>query len=702
MLNISVIPGERMYLVSQSQFCRQDICRIGPGRNIDILPGARRVRLVAAADDGRYCIHEDLWDKKMFSLLTYSSDGRLQARWETPRLESLAIGPDGLIYAAVDGEMRVMVFDMRGELRREIDVGVLPGSVRGTHCDMQGLQLDGNGDMYFVDWGYIVRLDKDGKPLARWIPYRPPETTREHLDFRDVAVRNGVVYGLVYTLNGPIEFQAFAPDGQCIARYIRPELPLELPGPIAVQTDGSYAVAQTAVVSSPKGALLFDRADNPVGSIESCPHITSIVARPGGGYYVAHAYHLNKLDAEGQNTVVMDSRFPDGDMTFQLAMNPRTGDLWALGCGCRIMVFGPDDKLLKRMELSEDIGFRCIPEGMAIGPDGSLYLSHTVRHQVIRCDEDGNFVAAIGKEGSGLGELRRPKGILVDSEGRLIVADTGNSRIQVFSPDGEPVGVWGRRGSGNGELDRPVAMALGPGNVLWIADTHNDRIVRVPLSEFWQQLTKDIKPPPPYVPPKKEPIPTPGTVTVEAIVVAGTDDFTDVIYIESADRAWGMRITLPAGSHALREERCRITGVLQLKERAARHLVAQSVEPLPAGEQTPEPLGMANLYVGDGYRAGDKPVDLSNLGLLVKTWGRVVSVDLANKRFVINDGSSIGEGAGLEVYGGQLRSPLASWPKVGQYVAVTGISAVRPAGDGTFRSAIRVRGQDDIEVLVEE
>lgn len=68
---------------------------------------------------------------------------------------------------------------------------------------------------------------------------------------------------------------------------------------------------------------------------------------------------------------------------------------------------------------------------------------------------------------------------------------------------------------------------------------------------------------------------------------------------------------------------------------------------------------------------------------------------------MISDGSRLGKSAGLEVYGGQIRASLTQWPKVGQYVVVTGISAVRPAGDGTFRSAIRPRCQEDIQVMAE-
>jgi sugar lactone lactonase YvrE len=601
----------------------------------------------------------------------------------------MAIGPDGSIYAMANKELGIQIYDQKGRLQREIPLASLP--ISSPHqCR---IAVDRNGDIYFTDSYGIVRLDAQGRPLARWLMYggdRP-------LSGCDVAVRNGVVYVIAGYLGG--EIQIFTPDGQCIARYVRPKLPLELPWAIAVQPDGSYAVEQAATPWPADSCLLFDAAGHQTGSIRGLM-CSGFATRPAGGYYGIGYNGIKRVDASGENVVtIVGNQDVDGVFT-QGAVDPATGNLWALSASKELVVFGPDDKLMKRVTLAKETDLSPREIFMAIDPSGFIYFSDVPKHHIVKCDFNGNVVGVIGKLGSGLGELRRPKGLTVDSEGRLIVADTRNHRIQAFSPDGTPLGVWGKLGHGEGELDRPTNVALSP-DTLFIADTHNDRVVKVRLSDFWQEVSKDIKPAPPFVAPKKEPVPVPGEVTVEGIVVAGTDDFTDGIYIESADRAWGVKISLPEGARALQGQRCRVRGILELKERAARHLRARSIELVSAEMSALGPLGMANLYMGDGYRAGDRPTDLSNLGLLVKTWGRVISVDVANKCLVVNDGSYTGENAGLQVYAGNLRSPLAVWPDVGQYVGVTGISTSRPRGDGTFGPAIRVRGDDDIEIFAE-
>jgi hypothetical protein len=161
-----------------------------------------------------------------------------------------------------------------------------------------------------------------------------------------------------------------------------------------------------------------------------------------------------------------------------------------------------------------------------------------------------------------------------------------------------------------------------------------------------------------------------------------------------------MRVILPEGALAVRGDRCRATGVLEVKDDGARNLAAQAAAVIGQAPEPPEPLAMANMYVGGYIRGGAKKGGLSNQCLLVKTWGRVISVDPERNRFEINDGS-FPDGRGLEVYAGDLKSPLGSLPKVGQYVGVTGISVTRSTPDGKLLPAVRVRDQRDIEVMQE-
>jgi sugar lactone lactonase YvrE len=70
------------------------------------------------------------------------------------------------------------------------------------------------------------------------------------------------------------------------------------------------------------------------------------------------------------------------------------------------------------------------PKGVALGPDGSLYIADTENHAIRRVDKNGSIstVAGDGQRGEGP-RLARPHGVFVDGQGRVFVADSENNRI---------------------------------------------------------------------------------------------------------------------------------------------------------------------------------------------------------------------------------------------------------------------------------
>ncbi|MEA2574768.1 MAG: hypothetical protein QOH93_2066 [Chloroflexia bacterium] len=93
------------------------------------------------------------------------------------------------------------------------------------------------------------------------------------------------------------------------------------------------------------------------------------------------------------------------------------------------------------------------PRGVAIGPDGNVYVTDTGNKRVLIFSPDGAFVSKIDSGMSPTrvapayafnqpGELNEPIGIAVDAQGNVYVADTGNRRIQKFDPSGKPIAQW--------------------------------------------------------------------------------------------------------------------------------------------------------------------------------------------------------------------------------------------------------------------
>lgn len=126
------------------------------------------------------------------------------------------------------------------------------------------------------------------------------------------------------------------------------------------------------------------------------------------------------------------------------------------------------------------------PLGLAISPDGSLYIADTNNHRVRKIDHGGTIttVAGTGEPGlsgdGGTGSraaLNLPSGLAFDRAGNLYIADTGNDRVRKVAPDGTITTVAG--GAGADRLVRPAAVAVDADGVLFIADTGAHRVVKV-------------------------------------------------------------------------------------------------------------------------------------------------------------------------------------------------------------------------------
>ncbi|HKP53407.1 MAG TPA: flippase activity-associated protein Agl23 [Chloroflexia bacterium] len=93
------------------------------------------------------------------------------------------------------------------------------------------------------------------------------------------------------------------------------------------------------------------------------------------------------------------------------------------------------------------------PRGVAVGPDGNVYVTDTGNKRVSIFDANGTFLRQIS---SGLnatkiaqsypfnapGEMNEPMGIAVDASGNVYVADRDNRRIQKFDNTGKPAAQW--------------------------------------------------------------------------------------------------------------------------------------------------------------------------------------------------------------------------------------------------------------------
>lgn len=118
------------------------------------------------------------------------------------------------------------------------------------------------------------------------------------------------------------------------------------------------------------------------------------------------------------------------------------------------------------------------PWGIAVGPDGSVYVTDTWNHRIQKFSPEGEFITMWGYFGQGESPdaFWGPRDIAFDSQGLLYVTDTGNKRIVVFDENGTFVSQFGVPGFDPGQFDEQVGIAINSKDEIFIADTWNQRI----------------------------------------------------------------------------------------------------------------------------------------------------------------------------------------------------------------------------------
>jgi hypothetical protein len=128
------------------------------------------------------------------------------------------------------------------------------------------------------------------------------------------------------------------------------------------------------------------------------------------------------------------------------------------------------------------------PSSLAVGPKGQLYVADDERNQILQALPGGKFrvVAGTGKAGfAGDGgparraEIDDPGGMAVAPDGTIYVADTGNNRVRSIAPDGTietvagdgQAAAWVTGGTSplSAGLSGPDDVALSSKGVLYIA-----------------------------------------------------------------------------------------------------------------------------------------------------------------------------------------------------------------------------------------
>ena len=424
------------------------------------------------------------------------------------------VGPDGLLSHAVDlaGRGRVGGIDVADDgtlYLTDLSRGlVLEAGADGTTAPvgprlggrLQDLAVGPNGDLYVAGIAQVLRLVRDGETA----PADPPEpATSRWADDEPGTVHP--VAGTGTLLEVPV------PPGQ--------EPPPGASG-VAVGPDGSVYVAEPAGhrvrrIGQDGKAEPFAGTGVKGGDGDGKPAERATLSGPSdvaadaeGNVYIADAGNnrIRRVDADGIISTVTTVEAPrgvavdrtgavyvtTGETVARLDARERAvpvaggGDRWADEA---------DDAPARQADLTG-------PNAVAVGPDGTVYLTEDGRPAVRAVRPDNVLVTVAGSayrdrdEGGFAGdggpatraELNHPDGVAVGPDGARYVADTYNNRIRRIAPNGTIATVAGTgeradRGDGGpateAALTEPTDLAFGADGALYVTGTATGRVRRI-------------------------------------------------------------------------------------------------------------------------------------------------------------------------------------------------------------------------------
>ncbi len=132
---------------------------------------------------------------------------------------------------------------------------------------------------------------------------------------------------------------------------------------------------------------------------------------------------------------------------------------------------------------------------------GDIFVANRESDQVQVFSPTGTSILIFGSNGAATGQFHLPQGIAFGPDGTLYVDNSGNDRVERFSmAAGNTAAIWmatyGQKGAGAtsppGDLNNPTGISVAPDGTVWVADTRNNRVQSLSTSGVWTAITTPV------------------------------------------------------------------------------------------------------------------------------------------------------------------------------------------------------------------
>jgi sugar lactone lactonase YvrE len=119
-------------------------------------------------------------------------------------------------------------------------------------------------------------------------------------------------------------------------------------------------------------------------------------------------------------------------------------------------------------------------EDVDLDATGNVYVVDRSYHKVVKFDENGTYINELGGDkGTGDYQFNYPYGVAIGPNGKIFVADTNNHRIEIFNSDltfYDRIGTTGVSGNDNNHFSYPVDIDIDTSGNIYIVDQDNNRV----------------------------------------------------------------------------------------------------------------------------------------------------------------------------------------------------------------------------------